>query len=175
MTSQEIVSLFTEPDRVRFWRRVSVGPVDACWPYRGAADKDGYGKFQIKPASLGKQIHLRSHRVAHWLSAGPCDGLVLHSCDNPPCCNPRHLRSGSQRENIQDAIGRGRRADCCVIPYASRRRGEAHPYSKLTGAIVREARQRRASGESISGIARALGLPRTPISNAILRKTWKHL
>jgi hypothetical protein len=33
---------------------------------------------------------------------------VLHHCDNPPCCNPLHLYAGTQRQNIHDAIARGR-------------------------------------------------------------------
>jgi len=38
----------------------------------------------------------------------PAGALVLHSCDNPACCNWRHLRVGTHRENQMDAVARGR-------------------------------------------------------------------
>lgn len=34
--------------------------------------------------------------------------VVMHSCDNPACCNPRHLSVGSQSENMQDCSYKGR-------------------------------------------------------------------
>ena len=36
--------------------------------------------------------------------------VVRHKCDNKSCLNPDHLEVGTQRENIQDAIDRGRMA-----------------------------------------------------------------
>ena len=51
-----------------------------------------------------------AHRVSYQLNVGAIpDGLyVLHSCDNPGCVNPAHLRAGSAKENTHDAISRGR-------------------------------------------------------------------
>ena len=33
---------------------------------------------------------------------------VLHSCDNPSCVRPSHLRIGTQHENIMEMAARGR-------------------------------------------------------------------
>jgi hypothetical protein len=50
---------------------------------------------------------------AHWVTlvlSGrniPLGMMVLHSCDEPACCNPRHLRIGTHRDNLEDARARG--------------------------------------------------------------------
>ncbi len=88
-------------DREWFLERVHVSGPDACWEWIGA---DGYG------IAWRGGHHMRAHRLAHELFIGPIPpgAYVLHSCDNPPCCNPRHLRAGDARENARDVLERGR-------------------------------------------------------------------
>ena len=76
---------------------------DTCWIW--AANKwRGYGKIRIN------NINYRAHRVAYELFKGaiPKGKLVCHTCDNPSCCNPKHLFLGSQQENIRDMVKKGR-------------------------------------------------------------------
>lgn len=80
-------------------------PTDGgCLEWTGTRFTNGYGMLGVG----GKM--LRAHRVAHELFIGPIpDGLhVLHSCDNPPCVNPAHLRTGTRIDNMQDKALRGR-------------------------------------------------------------------
>jgi hypothetical protein len=102
-----------------FWAKVdqSGGP-DACWPFCGARNqlehvtasgvtfKGGHGRFRV-----ADQVMVAS-RVAYELEKGPIPPgeKVLHSCDNPPCCNPGHLTTGTQAQNIAEMWARGRRA-----------------------------------------------------------------
>lgn len=89
----------------RFWAKVQIGGPDECWPWTKAHNEHGYGLIRV----AGKNV--KAHRVA-LIQGGEDPGpsvKVLHSCDNPPCCNPGHLRFGSQRENVEDMHARGRR------------------------------------------------------------------
>lgn len=82
-----------------------------CWEVQGF-NKKGHGD----PAARGyggmyyRGKNWRSHRLAFFLATGSIDPKldVMHSCDNPPCCNPAHLSQGTRRQNIRDAISRGR-------------------------------------------------------------------
>jgi hypothetical protein len=94
----------------RFWSKVDrTGGPRACWPWSGGVDEDGYGKFQV-PLPGGGQRHVRAHRFALDPTNGPRPELVLHSCDNPPCCNPTHLSWDDQLANRQDCAAKGRTA-----------------------------------------------------------------
>ena len=81
-----------------------VGPQGKCWEWRGNRDVDGYGRFRWNYEMFG------AHRVAWELAHGPVPAgmLVLHRCDNPPCCNPDHLWLGTNVENIADRHAKGR-------------------------------------------------------------------
>jgi len=76
---------------------------DNCWWWTGCIDKDGYGVSAIK------QKKLPAHRVSWLLHNGDIkDGhYILHTCHNPSCVNPLHLKQGTQYDNIQDQIKLG--------------------------------------------------------------------
>lgn len=42
----------------------------------------------------------------------PDDKKVLHKCDNPACINVDHLFLGTQKDNVQDAVNKGRHSTC---------------------------------------------------------------
>lgn len=80
---------------------------DGCWPWIGAHNTAGYGLFHW---SQHPRQCIGAHRAAYLLFSGdiPPGQLVLHRCDNPPCCNPAHLFLGDQLANVQDAVAKGR-------------------------------------------------------------------
>lgn len=90
----------------RFWNKVAKAGENDCWLWTGAKTKRGYGLFHIskKPPKVSQ-----AHRVAYALAvAEPGELHVLHSCDNPSCCNPAHLRLGTNQDNVDDRVNRKR-------------------------------------------------------------------
>lgn len=92
-------------DRQRFRRMYERRSPEECWPWKGGTSGFGYGRFKI----CGRLYS--SHRLAYTLAYGPIPTgptLVLHSCDNPRCCNPSHLSLGTHKDNSRDASERNR-------------------------------------------------------------------
>lgn len=144
-------------DVVRFWSNVQTGDVDACWEWRAGRSRDGYGCFSLK----GKP--LPASRVAYAIVYGPIGGAVVrHTCDNPPCCNPRHLITGTPRDNTMDRNIRGRTT-----------KGSDVHTAKLTEADV--IALRAAPRSEWPSIAKRLGRPYVTIYSAAIGRSWKHL
>lgn len=83
--------------------RVAVN-ANGCWVWVHATDSNGYGSVTRNSGEVS------SHRLSWKVFRGEVPFLdeVLHSCDNPPCCNPDHLFLGSKSDNTQDALKKGR-------------------------------------------------------------------
>jgi hypothetical protein len=77
---------------------------NGCWIWIGGKNSTNYGYLNI-----GKK-RISSHRFSYmWYKGGiPKGMLVCHVCDNPICCAPEHLFLGTQKDNIQDALKKGR-------------------------------------------------------------------
>ena len=87
-----------------FWARLTPSAAQpGCLEWSGRVDKGGYGPF----ARHGQRM---AHRVAYVIEHGsiPPGKLVLHNCDNPPCCNPHHLYLGDAKDNSRDRTERMR-------------------------------------------------------------------
>lgn len=117
----------------RNWPKVDVRKSDECWEWKTKARHPfGYGRM-----TAGRGVNLKAHQIGWCLENGPIpnDKQVLHKCDNPSCCNPKHLFLGTARVNIHDAISKGR------LRLPPRMTGAAHPNAKLTSADFRRIRQ----------------------------------
>jgi hypothetical protein len=91
----------------RFWKRVKKGLSFSCWPWLGTKTKGGYGVVNFK------RERTTAHRIAYKLTKGeiPKGYVVMHNCDTRDCCNPRHLRAATQRENLEDMWKKRRQGD----------------------------------------------------------------
>lgn len=145
----------------------SAGP-DGCWPWTAATLWDGYGVINVRQRP---HRNVLAHRLAYSLAHGPIeDGMcVLHSCDNPPCVNPAHLRIGTRKENTGDMVARGRQR--YATPWRS------SPGSRRLSAdgvaIIRAFR--RHTWLTLKEIGQRMGFSTVTICSVATGKTWKHL
>lgn len=136
----------------RFWTKVRFESEFQCWEWQGKTDEKGYGRFDE---------NIKAHRFSYELFNGPVpDGkMVLHSCDNPPCVNPKHLRPGTHQENMQDAHDRKR----FKSPYAYRARVTADQADYI---------RRNPEGLTLKAIAAKFGIAKSTASYIRSGKTW---
>lgn len=93
----------------RFWTKVEILSPDDCWEWKACKNRGGYGRISL-PHKFKKCDSMLSHRTAWIISNGeiPKGMKILHKCDNPSCCNPNHLFLGTQYDNVQDMVRKGR-------------------------------------------------------------------
>lgn len=139
------------------WTLTSTG----CWEWNGAKNSDGYGSFRVNKVMVG------THRVSYSIYVdSDIDGqIVCHTCDNPPCVNPAHLFLGTQNENIQDCVTKGRR---------SPQGGSKNHNTKLTEIQVDEIRKLWDRPEKVTQqfIADRYNVSQRTISLIVRGETW---
>jgi hypothetical protein len=144
-----------------FWAQVQRGSEDDCWPWLGYQDAAGYGRTN----KCGEHF---AHRVAWVLTQGqiPTGLKVLHTCDNPPCCNPAHLYLGTQLENMRDMVQRGRGGD---------HRGQRNGRARISESDVCRIRSEREMGQTQGQLAALFGVGQQAISRLLAGKSWGHV
>lgn len=171
----------------RFWSKIQVGDKDECWPWIAKSKHPkGYGLFTLSTGKSGGKKIVAS-RVACTLVNGEApfpSANTLHSCDNPPCCNPAHLRWGTQKDNVADAIERKRQVNPPNVrdnpEWEARRvaampKGENNPNAKLTEAIVREIWRLHFEHKNVSQISEATGAPKALVADICRGRTWRNV
>ena len=127
-----------------------LAPNDECLEWTAGVNNNGYGR------TLAWNKSWLAHRLALHLEGIDITGYcVLHSCDNPLCCNPKHLRLGTQQDNMADRGSKGRTA------------------SKLTEEQVLEIRA--ITGMTQRAMAARYGVTEDAISKIINRRNWRHI
>jgi HNH endonuclease len=153
----------------RFAASVKVGRADECWPWIGSLAHNGYGVMSVR---LGKYKHHNfvASRIAYFLATGkdPGQKVVMHSCDNPPCCNLAHLSLGTNTQNHADKVAKGRQA-----------RGDTHGHTKTSDATalkIYKLFKKYGPGYGVQArIARELGTSNWTVHGVIRAEKRKHL
>jgi hypothetical protein len=92
----------SQKDIDRFWSHIDIRNEDECWEWKLSKDKDGYGRLKVRKNNVIYMI--RANRFSYMVTFGeiPENMSILHSCDNPSCVNPKHLRAGTLLDNAND-------------------------------------------------------------------------
>jgi hypothetical protein len=124
-----------------------------CRLWTGATHPDGHGKVSVD--GVTEYAHRVAFEIANGRKPGP---LLRHLCGRASCCADRHLREGTDAENLADQVAHGTYSP---PPHPC---GEAHPGAALSDDQVEEALRRLEGGETQTAIARSLGVSQPLIS-----------
>jgi hypothetical protein len=157
--------LTKEQKSIRFWNKV-IKPINNknyCWLWAGSVSKSGYGNY----------YNTGTHRFAYQDLTGPIPKgyVIMHSCDNKLCVNPKHLSIGTFKDNSIDMKNKKRNAVFL---------GEDHGNAKLTEKDVLYIRSNYIKGNrwkpgNSEQLADRFGIHRSHIYAISNNKKWQWL
>lgn len=148
----------------RFWSRVNKIP-GGCWEWLGRLERSGYARIRRHRSRKRVLVHRYSYELKH--GPVPVGLLVLHTCDNRKCVNPKHLYVGTHQDNYDDMFRRGR---------SNKAQGERHGNAKLSDHAALELLERyRAGGVTQSQLAKEYGLHPMYVFKLVNGHKRKHL
>ncbi len=184
----------TEKVIERFLSKVNKSDsANECWEWTGGKFRRGYGAITISKRTI------KAHRVAYYIANNkdPHPRLVLHSCDNPTCCNPSHLFEGTDQDNSDDRqkkgrTARGEKSGARLHPERTPRgnwwrkthtnpaSGEQNGASKLTTSEVIQIRNlyrpwKHGTGLGIVALGKRFDISKSMVHNIVAGKWWKNV
>lgn len=138
---------------------------NGCWICETAYHQ-AKGYFNIQITENGVQNGVKVHRFSyeHFKGKIPNGKLVCHTCDFRACCNPEHLFAGTQSDNVQDMVAKGRGLV-----------GEKNGNTKFTEADVLRIYRYLDQGLRRVEIAKKFGVADVTISHIATGRNWKNL
>jgi len=131
------------PIEDRFWAKVNKLEDNECWEWKGQI-VGGYGRFNSPVGCLAHRYSWALHNGGFKdYETWEYKRVIMHSCDNPKCVNPRHLSLGTPRLNARDRDKKGRHV---FIP----RNGEDNPNAQITGELAKRIYQSKGSHRDVS-------------------------
>ncbi len=125
-----------------------------CWERRSNMNRNGYSRLYMN----GKRVmaHIYSYEV--YKRKVPKGHVIRHTCDNRCCCNPDHLVSGTEVQNMRDRTIRGR-----------------HNTQKLNKKEVSDIRYYKGKGVSTRSLAEEFNVSAGTIRDICAFRTWQNI
>lgn len=169
--------------RERFFAKVDkVSSRAGCWLWIGSTNRPreagfAYGQFRY----MGRMR--LAHRVSLMLEGFkiPPGMFVCHRCDTPLCVNPAHLFVGTQSDNMQDCLQKGRQGRCYGDEHWSRKmperraRGVGHGSAKLSNVDIGKLLAKRASGRTQRQLAAMFEISQRQVGRICRGENWTHI
>lgn len=145
-------------------------PFSGCWIFMGAINEAGYGI--VGTGGRGK-TNDRAHRITyrHFCGDIPEGMFVCHTCDVPSCCNPDHLFLGTNQDNVNDMVKKGRNSPPPRNPHVV---GSVHPRAKFTEEQVKLMRAEHAAGKTMYRLAKEHGVCQSTMQRIIHGQRYKN-
>lgn len=81
---------------------IMVGPrPDDCWLCTGAGERE-YGRITLHD---GRRVYAHRNSYEEWIGPIPPGYEIDHKCFNKACCNPRHLRLATDKQQSENRRG----------------------------------------------------------------------
>jgi len=146
-------------EQVKFmWSRIKKNGPNDCWIWLGGS-RSGYGRMVIN----GHYYEITRIIFKIYYKKNPGKLFVLHRCDNPSCCNPKHLFLGTIQDNNVDRKNKNR---------SHRPIGRKNVKAKLTEKDVADIRK---SSMKTVDLARKYSMSYQTIWMIRKKKIWKHI
>lgn len=151
------------PLKDRFEAKFQARAPGECWEWTGALSDGRYGSIGLDHTG---RMGL-AHRVSYEIYKGPIPAglIVCHRCDNTKCVNPGHLFLGTHKDNMDDCLKKGRRAQI----------GETTTTAKLTEDAVREIRNTPKRKGNFLILMKKYGIGTSQLWRIRNRQAWAHI
>lgn len=141
-------------------------PVESgCIEWTSGRNRWGYGLFHADGRM--QAAHRWAFEQAH--GKQPLGIDICHTCDVRHCVNLQHLFPGTRKENMQDAVRKGRTS------HVARNSGETHPMARLNATEVIQIREWHAAGWPMRDLSNTYDVSFAQVSRIIHNQAWKHL
>lgn len=143
-----------------------------CIVWKLSVANHGYGQAYWPAFSKNKSGTISAHRLAYraWCGEIPTGLLVLHKCDNRRCINPEHLFLGTNKDNSDDKIGKGR---CNYGDHHGRAISASLQNSGRAFLTPEDVRAIRRTPQTHKSLAKKYGVHRTVVTQVKNGKSYR--
>lgn len=145
----------------KFEARIERITETGCWIWTGSLIGKGYAQMPSGRRLLGI-THAHRYSYMKFVGEVPEGMQVCHRCDIACCVNPNHLFLGTNQDNVDDMMRKGRHGKGGAS-------GERNGIAKLTLEQVKSIRE---SNDSHSQLALKFGLHPKSIARIRAKRCW---